>query len=490
MKKQCNFRRWWIKYCGCLLSQIVLINAFLSRSIDPNYRLKLTTNLQSSWFQNTISSSNNNDIETILKELFDGHDTTSGTSKRLGFLFVSNDWPLQEIATTAMDLLGNDGKMDLVTIVGGGVIGSGQEIEENGSMSFLSGPCDDCEIFLCNNKDVFLPKLKPKTSVLLFSDPYCNQLHTLFGKLQDLDCITAGGITAPSKETYPSLAWNGRILESGSLVGITLPKSIGLQCVVSQGGCHPVGPTFEVTRVEGPAVHELDETRALDQLEASIEQASSKDQELVRNMGVLGGVYYNKQNKVPKTNEEKKLEETCDKDAFMVRQVTGFRPRSGSILVCGQPQIQPGDFFRFHVRSVDLALDEWKLILERAQTERLFLGKTNTPILAALQISSLARGQDFFSKPNVDLHFAKRLLSSSSQNTTSTPIGGFFANAEIGPVGIRMGAQADHTQNHLHGFATVVAILCDYSNTTTSSADFDTTLSSSSNSTSVLTSWE
>ena len=104
--------------------------------------------------------------------------------------------------------------------------------------------------------------------------------------------------------------------------------------------------------------------------------------------------------------------------------------------------------------------------------------------MAAFQLSCVARGSKFYGSSNVDLHQIEHLFEeetkeiSASKRECKPPIAGFFANGEIGPVGIRMCEMATKDAEHLtnqrqnddnnsnsflHGFTTVVAMLCDYS---------------------------
>jgi small ligand-binding sensory domain FIST len=112
------------------------------------------------------------------------------------------------------------------------------------------------------------------------------------------------------------------------------------------------------------------------------------------------------------------------------------------------------------------------------------LGKQAGQVLGALQFSCAARGEALFEAKNVDLHHVKDLVRSSIDNLdgdtnnddepaksmSAPPVAGFFANAEIGPVGnsIRMGSGPDslnlQQKSFMHGYATVCAIICDYSN--------------------------
>lgn len=409
------------------------------------------------WFQKTVTAtgvvSGHREAKEMLTALF--QDWEQEETETLAFLFVSNTVDLETIVPLAKQKVGNH--TNLLTIVGGGVIGNEQEVEKEDlpSISILAGPIRNENAFVVTSspQQQQPQTFRSKSSVFLFTDPYCTQVQNTLEHLEEQDCIVAGGVSvpSPSKSTTKSssLAWNDEILPVGSCVGVELPEAYELHCVVSQGGCKAIGPTFTVTSVDGPAVHELNETKAIDQLQNLPQQ----DQQLVQQMGgsILGGTSTRK-----------------DDDYYYtrIRQVTGFRPRSGSILVCGQPQIEEGDLFRFHVRSSKEALKDWKLILERAHTERLFLSSssptatTTTNILCGMQVSSLARGQDFFQQPNVDLQYAKQLMP-------EVPIGGFFANAEIGPVGIRMGFSNDKYKAYLHGFATVVIMLCETKKTTT-----------------------
>jgi small ligand-binding sensory domain FIST len=174
-------------------------------------------------------------------------------------------------------------------------------------------------------------------------------------------------------------------------------------------------------------------------------------------------------------------------DDFLIRQIMGFRPQSGSIVVAAGG-LKEGSCFRFHVRAAKSAREDMNLMIQRAKTERLFAGSSSltkkgsgSPSatvgrpLAAFQFSCVARGSSFYGAPDVDLKKVEELFDDKDYGS---PIAGFFANGEIGPVGIRsaeMAAkdqeQSDKTCSHtfLHGFTTVVAMLCDYSETSTSS---------------------
>lgn len=504
----------------------------------------------------------------------------------VAFLFVSPPWAddLEEIANNAQTMVGT--ATQLISIVGSGVIGNDCEVEDSSKrvMSFFGfglPPNSSVTVDEYTNKDSttaitgkanteaksnlpFFATESPKEnnkvkidsrptmdgmihrrsrqSHIIFADPYFRDIQDVLDKCDDVQSAVAGAVTVASHKNQSTIALGRKVLKVGSCVSVCLKGNLGLQVVVSTG-CRPIGPTYRVTSVNGPAVEELDSVRAVDQLEAAIESScNQEDQALIRSKGirgVLGGILQSDgsdlidddddedddeghdNNCLEKKDElqddvgsslseneldsklggsdqaskARKMEQIQDQQGqpmmeasrqqdrndndFILRQVTGFQPRSGSILVCGRPQVQRGDFFRFHIRSALSARKDWEKVVSRAKAERLFLGPTKAgTILGALQFSCAARGVGLFSEQNVDLQYAHALLgtgtdydsSSESSPTSTRMVAGMFTSAEIGPSSSSLSQSANDAadsqlphKTFLHGFATVVALICDYS---------------------------
>jgi small ligand-binding sensory domain FIST len=139
----------------------------------------------------------------------------------------------------------------------------------------------------------------------------------------------------------------------------------------------------------------------------------------------------------------------------------GVVPSEQGIAI-GTTQVQPGDLFCFQVRDGTTAQQDLKLMVQRAKTERLFDIDKIQPV-AAIQISCVARGRGMFDGvPNVDLSNVQELVGIGE----APVVAGFFANGEIGPVGLAgfsttvkdKGGQ----QAYLHSFTTVAATFCEY----------------------------
>ena len=452
-------------------------------------------------------SSQNPDYQSAVLELLELWTSPRDEEQALAFLFVNqkHSASFKEIVKDVSEKLGK--QTSLLSLIGGGIINGCEEIDDADvpSMSLLGGILPkgaQVTTFSVQSDDDESTKIPSSAlssnSHIVFSDPFCTKITQV---LQLLDkganndnvkgnSVVAGGISVPPTMMEPSVSLQGKVLDPGALIGVSLSGTVGLQAIVAQG-CRPVGPTFTITEMRAHAIAELDSKPALEQLEKTAEEANEVDKSLIRDLGILGGVVHNSRNGQGFSEETQQPEEVAGD--FLIRQVIGFRPQSGSFLVAGGHQLKVGDSFRFHVRAPDAALDDMELMVQRAKTERLVLGSQRMGMpLGALQISCVARGKSLYGRPNVDLSVAGGLLENSSCNgveatgQTETddseagfdkegtpPIAGFFANGEIGPVGIQMGSTENEgapgnslkSSTHLHGFTTIVCLLCEHQQT-------------------------
>ena len=498
----------------------------------------------------STGASENPNFKLALDELVETVTTNSNDAAALVFLFVGQYHAEQfeeivEYAQTKLDetlLLHADNDdthhskgVEVVAMLGGGVIGGGNELDnsETPGMTILSGslpPNSHATVFQYEEgvndelPEGILAEVEKRTSSLgvsqnnerppsymVFSDPFA-PLEALLNRLDEpshhnpalAPPVVAGGVTVPLRQQrVPSLSRNGQILPAGSLVGVAFTGNVGLLTVVAQG-CRPVGPTFVITQASNNILTGLSGKSAIEQLEEVARDAEAQDQELIRNGELVCGI--GSTNSAMVDAADVQHSDDCDADPmdknammmyeeeegasdFLIRQIMGFQPKSGSIVVAAGG-LKEGSTFRFHVRAAKSAQEDMKLMIQRAKTERLFVGSSTLfktgpgalsaskgKPLAAFQLSCVARGSGFYGSPNVDLSKVESLFENNDRNDAKPPIAGFFANGEIGPVGIRMAEmaakdaeQSDRTTSNtfLHGFTTVVAMLCDYSDTQSS----------------------
>ena len=406
------------------------------------------------------------DASSALSELLQEIEQNSDSPPQLAFLFVGQTHASQ-FESLVQKAFCHLKPCRLLSVVGGGVVGDHQELDEPSmpSMALMAGRLPaGAQVELFSFNELLQPPPAPlsdywnklaagdqkektqnnKASYILFADPWSPMEAIIEGLTSShADAVVVGGISVPTT-TQPTVAVDDRAMPQGSAVGVAFKGTLGLQAVVAQG-CRPVGLVYTVTALERNCIVELDGQPALEVLESFVRQASTIDEQRQLGSGLVCGI----------ASGDAQLE-----NDYLIRQIVGFVPAKKGIQVAGS-DVQVGDHFCFHVRDKTTAAEDLQLMVKRAQTERLFsTDNVGTPV-AALQVSCVARGRGLFGAPNVDLNTLSELLITNDD--AAAVVGGFYANGEIGPVGVAGFSTTDGGGTHLHGFTTVVALFCDYS---------------------------
>ena len=257
-------------------------------------------------------------------------------------------------------------------------------------------------------------------SMLLFVDPGCPAINDLISGLDYAYPAAAkvGGIAGQHSASHGSLLFEDRVLEGA--VGVLIDGPWRLDPVVAQG-CRPIGPVFEIERAERNVVQRLSngdqQGTPVACLQSVLETLSAEERELVRHSLFLG---------VAKSSFQLGSE-ASDADAFLVRNLIGVDPRTGSVAV-GE-RIRVGQRVQFQLRDAEASRQELRQLLQRQQERQ-------AEPLAALLFACLGRGEGLYGQPDGD-------VSACRQTFSAVPMAGAFCNGEIGPVG---GA------THLHGY--------------------------------------
>jgi small ligand-binding sensory domain FIST len=154
-------------------------------------------------------------------------------------------------------------------------------------------------------------------------------------------------------------------------------------------------------------------------LQTILERLSAEERELVRDSLFVGVAKSNFQLPGP--------EEAATPPAFLVRNLIGVDPRTGSVAV-GE-RIRVGQQLQFQLRDATAARQELGALL--AQQQRM----QSAPV-AGLLFACLGRGAGLFGGPDGDVTACREAFA-------DLPICGAFCNGEIGPVG---------GVTHLHGY--------------------------------------
>ena len=238
-------------------------------------------------------------------------------------------------------------------------------------------------------------------SMLLFIDPGCPAIN---------DLISA---------SHGSLLLDDQVVEGA--VGCLISGAWRIDPVVAQG-CRPIGPVFEVEKAERNVVQRLSDGghqgTPVACLQAILEQLNPEERELVRHSLFLG---------VAKSSFQLSSNDTPDDAAFLVRNLIGVDPRTGSVAV-GE-RLRVGQRVQFQLRDANASRQEQRQLLSRQRRQQ-------PEPLAALLFACLGRGEGLYGQPDGD-------VSACREQFEHVPVAGAFCNGEIGPVA---GA------THLHGY--------------------------------------
>jgi len=322
----------------------------------------------------------------------------------------------------------------LIGVSGEGVIGDEMEVERAPGVAVLAGDLGGASVKsfhisrddwrkLLMEEDALSDAIGhgDQTRALIgFGDPFSTPLRQLMEKLQE-KCPAlplVGGMASSGRSPGENvLLCDDGVFDEG-FVGISLGGSIDVQTVVSQG-CRPVGHPLVVTRAHENVIEQIGGKPALGALQEIVDSMPREEQQLLRN-----GLY------IGRAIDE--YRESWSRGDFLVRNVLGMEQATGGIGITDMVRV--GQTVQFHVRDAATAEEDLRLLLEEQK-------KQNAPA-GALLFNCNGRGTRMFSKPCHDIGATRCVFP-------NTPIAGFFAAGELGPVG---------KQNFIHGHTASFAL--------------------------------
>ncbi len=306
---------------------------------------------------------------------------------------------------------------------GGGVIGNWTEVEGAPAVALVAarlpgvrihtfhvgGELPDLDAPPGDWKELVGIRAEERPQFVLLADPFTVRTEVLLAGLDYAfpESVKIGGLA--SGATSPglnALFLGGKVFKEGT-VGLALSGNIAVDTIVAQG-CRPVGELMRITSCKGNFLYELDGEPALKVLEEVFAGLDERDRRLA-NTALFIGVAMDEFREKPAAGD------------FLVRNLIGFDPRSGALAV-GE-NLQEGMRVQFHLRDAQTSAED---------LDALLTGYAKSPDLpgveGALLFSCLGRGKGLYGRPNFDTGLFRSRLG-------ELPVGGFFCNGEIGPVG-------------------------------------------------------
>lgn len=304
-----------------------------------------------------------------------------------------------------------------------GLIGGGQEVETKPAVALTAArlPCVHIESWHVVNAN--LPDLDDapdkwetlvkvsaadKPNFILLPDPYSFKIDVF---LQGMDfafpqSAKIGGLASGASRTVlNALFLNGRVYRNG-MVGVALSGDLVVETIVAQG-CRPIAKPLRVSKCKKNFIFELNGKTAVHALHDIIEELSPVEQGLVKDSLFIGIAM----------DEFKEAHKPGD---FLIRNIIGIEPNTGALVI--NELVRDEQTIQFHVRDAAASADDLRQLLKQYRDTH----KEGAD--GALLFSCLGRGEHLYGMPNHDSQCFQQYMG-------SVPLGGFFCNGEIGPVG-------------------------------------------------------
>jgi small ligand-binding sensory domain FIST len=307
---------------------------------------------------------------------------------------------------------------------GGGVIGDGEEVEGAPAVTLVaarlpdvrltpfrvSGPLPDLDGPPDAWEHLVGVRASEEPQFVLLADPFSARAEALLAGLDYAFPSSAkiGGLASGGTSPGLNALFLGEEAFSDGAVGVALSGNVALDTVVAQG-CRPVGDLMQITGCEGNLLYELDGRPAFEVLQQLFASLDERDRRLA-STALFVGVLMDEFVEEPRVGD------------FLIRNLIGVDPHRSAVAV-GE-YLQEGMRVRFHLRDAETSAQDLHAMLkgyERSSPE-----PANPS--GALLFSCLGRGEGLYGRPNFDTGVFREHLG-------DVPVGGFFCNGEIGPVG-------------------------------------------------------
>ena len=292
----------------------------------------------------------------------------------------------------------------------GGVIGAGREVEDRPGVSLTAArlPGVDLRAFaLAAASDLHALPPPGAAAYVLLADPFSFDAEAFARALDERDpaSVKVGGLASGGRGPGENVLYRDREVLRGGLVGVALSGNLIVEAIVAQG-CRPIGEPMFVTACRGNVLRALDGRPPLEVLQDLFARLGPEDRELFRHSLFVGLVM-------------DEARDTYRQGDFLIRNLAGVDAQSGAIAVGAA--LHEGLVVQFHLRDARTSAADLDALLERRAAE------PGRPA-GSLLFSCLGRGSHLYGAADHDPAALRRHLG-------EVPLGGFFCNGEIGPVG-------------------------------------------------------
>jgi small ligand-binding sensory domain FIST len=364
-------------------------------------------------------------------------ESLGGEKPDLCLIFVSSEFRSGYESIAAAIQAGLKPKV-IMGCSGGGVVGNGREIEHEPALTVTAAVLPDVTLTPFRVADSSLPDLDvsprpwhqlvgvPPTEqpqFIILADPFSIRVENL---LMGLDyaypkAMKVGGLASGAAQPGENALFYNSVCYRSGAIGLALHGNIALDTLVAQG-CRPIGKPLRVSRCDRNILMELEGEPPLNVLRDLYTTLESRDQTLLQNALFLGLVM-------------DPMKSHFTQGDFLIRNIVGLDTEKG-ILAVGA-LLREGQLVQFHLRDKQTSTDDLNQVLSTYLTRA-----GHDQVAGALLFSCLGRGEYLYGQPSHDTVMFQKKMG-------AIPMGGFFCNGEIGPVG---------GTTYLHGYTSCFAL--------------------------------
>ena len=307
---------------------------------------------------------------------------------------------------------------------GGGIIGNGEEAEQQAAVSITCAELPGVKIQTIQSDTTELPdqdtspsvwrewlqvKVEDNPHFVFLADPFSFQGEEFLAGVDFAypNSKKVGGLASGAQAQGGNAMYLGDKIYNSGLIGIALSGDIEVDTIVAQG-CRPIGEPMQITQCEHNLLKELGGKPPLEVLQELNGTLSDEDKKLIQSSLFLG-------------IEMDPMKDNPQQGDFLIRNLMGVDRESGTVAIGAL--LRNGQLVQFHLRDKKMSAEDLDVMLTR------YLNQGNAEnAKGALLFSCLGRGEYLYGKPNHDTDMFQGKLG-------KIPLGGFFCNGEIGPVG-------------------------------------------------------
>jgi len=336
----------------------------------------------------------------------------------------------------------------LIGCSGGGVIGSGREVEQRPGFAMTAVHMPNVNLTTFHIEDDALPDddAAPEAwqslvfppgdadaigewdwekipDFVLLADPFSLRGDRL---LMGLDyafprSVKIGGLASGANDPAGNALYLGDKMYGAGVVGVAMHGDVIVDTVVAQG-CRPIGSPMTVTECDRNTLLELDGRTTFEVLKELFGDLSDTDRVLAQHSLFLGVV-------MDELKDSPKLGD------YLIRNIMGIDPQKGALTI--GDVLKEGQMVQFHLRDAATSAEDLAAMLDQ------YMGTApRFSEAGALLFSCLGRGAMLYGSPDHDTDMFRDKVG-------QIPLTGFFCNGEIGPVG---------GSTYLHGYTSSFGI--------------------------------